>query len=60
MTIDELIKDLIDAKEHGLEGKTIIKVQVGTNIGSNDVELNGKIEYTEFDQTYFYINTVVV
>lgn len=60
MTIDELIKDLTDAKEHGLEGNTKIKVQVDTSIGSNDVQLNGKVEYTEFDQTYFYINTSVV
>ena len=59
MTIDELIKDLIDAKEHGLEGNTPLKTEVTINIGDKFIQVNGEVDSMDFNNNYVYINTEV-
>lgn len=59
MTIDEAIKDLIDAKEHGLEGNTPLKTEVTINVGDESIQVNGEVEYIDFNEKFVYINTSV-
>ena len=59
MTIDEAIKDLINAKEHGLEGDTPLKTEVTINIGDNYIQVNGEVDSIDFDNEHVYINTEV-
>lgn len=59
MTIDQAIANLIDAKEHGLEGNTVLKTEVTINIGDKYIQVNGEVESIEFNEKYVYINTEV-
>lgn len=59
MTIDEAIKDLIDAKEHGLEGNTPLKTEITINIGDKSIQVNGEVESIDFNEKFVYINTEV-
>ena len=59
MTIDQAIANLIDAKEHGLEGNTVLKTEVTINIGDKYIQVNGEVESIEFDEKFVYINTTV-
>lgn len=59
MTIDQAIANLIDAKEHGLEGNTVLKTEVTINIGDKYIQVNGEVESIEFNEKFVYINTTV-
>jgi hypothetical protein len=59
MTIDQVIADLINAKEHGLEGNTPLKTEVTINVGDESIQVNGEVEYIDFNEKFVYINTSV-
>lgn len=59
MTIDQAIANLIDAKEHGLEGNTILKTEITINIGDKFIQVNGEVDSIEFNEKFVYINTEV-
>ena len=59
MTIDQVIADLIDAKEHGLEGNTIVKTEVTINVGDKFIQVNGEVDSIDFNEKFVYINTEV-